>query len=213
MLLGIKPENRVQKPDTIKGPSMDLNAFYASEFDDHQTALDDTRAELAEPFSRLIGVCVDAVRAGNKLMLFGNGGSAGDCQHIATELAVRYISDRDPIAAIALTTDTSMLTAIGNDWSFDDLFSRQVEAIGNHGDVAIAISTSGKSENVLRGLAMAKEKGLVPTGLSGKGGGGMSDLCDPFLLVPSDITSRIQEMHITLGHMLCGALEQELGLI
>ena len=106
-----------------------------------------------------------------------------------------------------------MLTAIGNDWSFDDLFSRQVEAIGNHGDVAIAISTSGKSENVLRGLAMAKEKGLVPTGLSGKGGGGMSDLCDPFLLVPSDITSCIQEMHITLGHMLCGALEQELGLI
>ena len=106
-----------------------------------------------------------------------------------------------------------MLTAIGNDWSFDNLFSRQVEAIGNHGDVAIAISTSGKSENVLRGLAMAKEKGLVPTGLSGKGGGGMSDLCDPFLLVPSDITSRIQEMHITLGHMLCGALEQELGLI
>jgi len=192
---------------------VNLNAFYDTEFDQHEAALDATRKELAEPFARLVGVCTASIRSGNKLVLFGNGGSAADCQHLATELAVRYITDRPPIAAIALTTDTSMLTAIGNDWSFDDLFSRQVEAIGNHGDVAIAISTSGKSENVLRGLAMAKEKGLVPTGFSGKGGGGMSDLCDPFLLVPSDITSRIQEMHITLGHMLCGALEQELGLI
>ena len=192
---------------------VNLNAFYDTEFDQHEAALDATRKELAEPFARLVGVCTASIRSGNKLVLFGNGGSAADCQHLATELAVRYITDRPPIAAIALTTDTSMLTAIGNDWSFDDLFSRQVEAIGNHGDVAIAISTSGKSENVLRGLAMAKEKGLVPTGLSGKGGGGMSDLYDPFLLVPSDITSRIQEMHITLGHMLCGALEQELGLI
>ena len=192
---------------------VNLNAFYDTEFDQHEAALDATRKELAEPFARLVGVCTASIRSGNKLVLFGNGGSAADCQHLATELAVRYITDRPPIAAIALTTDTSMLTAIGNDWSFDDLFSRQIEAIGNHGDVAIAISTSGKCENVLRGLAMAKEKGLVPTGLSGKGGGGMSDLCDPFLLVPSDITSRIQEMHITLGHMLCGALEQELGLI
>lgn len=192
---------------------VNLNAFYDTEFDQHEAALDATRKELAEPFARLVGVCTASIRSGNKLVLFGNGGSAADCQHLATELAVRYITDRPPIAAIALTTDTSMLTAIGNDWSFDDLFSRQVEAIGNHGDVAIAISTSGKSENVLRGLAMAKEKGLVPTGLSGKGGGGISDLCDPSLLVPSDITSRIQEMHITLGHMLCGALEQELGLI
>ena len=192
---------------------VNLNAFYDTEFDQHEAALDATRKELAEPFARLVGVCTASIRRGNKLVLFGNGGSAADCQHLATELAVRYITDRPPIAAIALTTDTSMLTAIGNDWSFDDLFSRQVEAIGNHGDVAIAISTSGKSENVLRGLAMSKEKGLVPTGLCGKGGGDMSDLCDPFLLVPSDITSRIQEMHITLGHMLCGALEQELGLI
>jgi D-sedoheptulose 7-phosphate isomerase len=192
---------------------VELNAFYDTEFDQHEAALDATRKALAEPFARLVGICADAIRSGKKLVLFGNGGSAADCQHLATELAVRYITNRPPIAAIALTTDTSMLTAIGNDWSFDDLFSRQVEAIGNPGDVAIAISTSGKSENFLRGLAMAKEKGLVATGLGGKGGGGMSGLCDPFLLVPSDITSRVQEMHITLGHMLCGALEQELGLI
>ena len=192
---------------------MDLNAFYASEFDDHQTALDDTRAELAEPFSRLIGVCVDAVRAGNKLMLFGNGGSAADCQHIATELIVRYIADRDPIRAMALTTDTSALTAIANDWSFDDLFARQVEALCRPGDVALAISTSGNSENVIRGLEKAKQIGAIPVGFGGKGGGRMVGLADPLLIVPSNITSRIQEMHITLGHMLCGALEQELGLI
>jgi len=190
---------------------MDLDAFYASEFDEHQGVLDDTRAVLAQPFSRLIDVCAEAIRAGNKLMLFGNGGSAGDCQHIATELAVRYITDRDPIAAIALTTDSSMLTAIANDWTFDDLFARQVEALGRPGDVAIAISTSGKSENVLRGLKMAKDKGIAAAGFSGKGGGGMVDVCDPLLLVPSGITARIQEMHILLGHMLCGALETELA--
>ncbi len=192
---------------------MDLNTFYDTEFDQHRAAMDATRDVLAEPFARLIGVCADAVRGSGKLMLFGNGGSAADCQHIATELAVRYITDRAPIAAIALTTDTSMLTAAANDWSFDDIFSRQVEALGNPGDAVIAISTSGKSENVLRGLVMAREKGLKATGFGGKGGGGMAGLCDPLLLVPSDITSRIQEMHIMLGHMLCGALEQELGLI
>ena len=192
---------------------MDLDAFYASEFDQHQAVLDDTRAGLAEPFSRLVEISADAVRAGNKLLFFGNGGSAADCQHIATELAMRYITDRDPIAAIALTTDTSMLTAIANDWSFDDLFARQVEALCRPGDVALAISTSGNSGNVIRGLETAKEIGAIPVGFGGKGGGRMVGLADPLLVVPSDITSRIQEMHIILGHMLCGALEQELGLI
>ncbi len=192
---------------------MDLNAFYEAEFDQHKDALDATREALLEPFSRLIGVCAEAIRAGNKLVLFGNGGSAADCQHIATELIVRYIADRDPIRALALTTDTSALTAIANDWSFDDLFARQVEALCRPGDVALAISTSGKSENVIRGLEKAKEIGAIPVGFGGKGGGRMVGLADPLLIVPSDITSRIQEMHITLGHMLCGALEQELALI
>ncbi|MAF96336.1 MAG: phosphoheptose isomerase [Rhodospirillaceae bacterium] len=192
---------------------MDLNAFYEAEFDHHQSALDATREALMEPFSRLIGICAEAIRAGNKLALFGNGGSAADCQHIATELTVRYITDRDPIRAIALTTDTSALTAIANDWSFDDLFARQVEALCRPGDVALAISTSGNSGNVIRGLETAKEIGAIPVGFGGKGGGRMVGLADPLLVVPSDITSRIQEMHIILGHMLCGALEQELGLI
>jgi len=192
---------------------MDLNAFYETEFDQHRDALDATRNALAEPFARLVGVSAGAIRSGGKLMFFGNGGSAADCQHIATELAARYVTDRPPIAALALTTDTSMLTATANDWSYDDVFSRQVEALGHPGDAVIAISTSGNSENVLRGLRAAREMGIATTGLSGKGGGGMVDLCHPLLLVPSDITSRIQEMHIILGHMLCGALERELGLV
>jgi len=192
---------------------MNLNAFYEAEFDQHQLALDTTREALMEPFSRLISICAEAIRTGNKLVLFGNGGSAADCQHIATELIVRYIADRDPIRAMALTTDTSALTAIANDWSFDDLFARQVEALCQPGDVALAISTSGNSENVIRGLEKAKQLGAIPVGFGGKGGGRMVGLADPLLIVPSNITSRIQEMHITLGHMLCGALEQELGLI
>ena len=192
---------------------MDLNAFYEAEFDQHQSALDATREALMELFSRLIGICAEAIRTGNKLVLFGNGGSAADCQHIATELIVRYIADRDPIRAMALTTDTSALTAIANDWSFDDLFARQVEALCRPGDVALAISTSGNSENVIRGLEKAKQIGAIPVSFGSKGSGRMVGLADPLLIVPSDITSCIQEMHITLGHMLCGALEQELGLI
>lgn len=192
---------------------MDLDTFYYSEFDQHQLALDNTRAQLSETFSRFVKISAGAIRGGHKLLFFGNGGSAADCQHIAAELAVRYVSQRDPIAAIALTTDTSVLTAIANDWSFDNLFARQVEAIGLPGDVAIAISTSGMSKNILLGLEMARKKKLIATGFSGHSGGGMAELCDPLLLVPSDITARIQEMHILLGHMLCGALEQELGLV
>ncbi|MFQ5765495.1 MAG: SIS domain-containing protein, partial [Rhodospirillales bacterium] len=180
---------------------------------EHHAVMDATRAALAEPFSRLVAVCAKAVGGGGKLMFFGNGGSAADCQHLATELTVRYIADRDPIAAIALTTDTSALTAISNDWSFDELFSRQIEALGRPGDVAIGISTSGESENVIRGLEKAKALGVHAAGFGGKGGGRMKGLADPLLVVPSDTTARIQEMHITLGQMLCGALERELGLV
>ncbi len=192
---------------------MDLNAFYEAEFDEHKAVLEATRGALAEPLFRLVGLAADALRADKKLMLFGNGGSAADCQHIATEMTVRYVNDRAPIRAIALTTDTSALTAIANDMSFDDVFARQLEALGSPGDVAIAISTSGESENVIRGLEKAKEMKVTAAGFSGRGGGRMKGLADPLLLVPSDTTSRIQEMHITLGHMLCGALERELGLI
>ena len=192
---------------------MDLDAYYLSEFAEHEKVAQATRALLKEPFRRLVRACVESVGAGGKILLFGNGGSAADCQHIATELTVRYVKDREPIAAIALTTDTSALTAIANDWSFDELFARQIAALGRKGDVAIGISTSGKSENVVRGLKKAKEIGLVAAGLGGRDGGRMKGLADPLLVVPSETTARIQEMHITLGQMLCGALERELGLI
>jgi D-sedoheptulose 7-phosphate isomerase len=192
---------------------MDLNAFFDSEWDAHAAAQAATREATRASFAALVAVTVTAVRSGHKIVFFGNGGSAADAQHLATELTVRYKADRDPIAAIALTTDTSALTAIGNDFGFDDLFARQVMALCQKGDVAIGISTSGNSENVLRALAAAKDKGCIAAGLTGRDGGRMAAACDPLVIVPATDTARIQEMHITLGHMLCGALEQDLGLI
>ena len=191
---------------------MDLARFFASEFDQHEVVVAATRGALEAPFARLVGACVDSLKGGGKLLFFGNGGSAGDAQHLATELAARYVTDRAAIAAIALTTDSSMLTAIGNDMGFEHLFSRQIEAIGRPGDVAIGISTSGRSPNVLKALEQARAMGLVAAGLTGRDGGAMKGLADPLLIVPSSVTARIQEMHITLGQMLCGAIEIELGL-
>jgi D-sedoheptulose 7-phosphate isomerase len=156
--------------------------------------------------------CAASVRGGGKLLFFGNGGSAADAQHLATELTVRYKKDRAAIAAIALTTDSSVLTAAGNDLGFEKIFARQIEALGRQGDVAIAISTSGKSANVVAGLKQAKAIGLVTAAFGANDGGAMSAHADHLLLVPSATTARIQEMHILLGQMLCGALEIELGL-
>jgi D-sedoheptulose 7-phosphate isomerase len=159
-----------------------------------------------------IDALVAAFRSGHKLLLFGNGGSAADAQHLATELAVRYAGDRAPIPALALTTDSSTLTAIGNDMGFGLLFARQIEALCRPGDVCIGISTSGQSDNVLAGLAAARKQACLAAGLAGRDGGRMVGLADPLLIVPARSTARIQEMHITLGHMLCAALEIELGL-
>ena len=171
------------------------------------------REGIAEPFSNLLSASVKAIGKGGKIVFFGNGGSAADAQHLATELSVRYINNRSPIPAIALSTDTSALTAIGNDYGFDDIFARQVDALVKEEDVVIGISTSGNSENVIRALNRAKNKGAVVAGFSGHNGGRMHGLVNPLLNVPSKHTARIQEMHILIGHMLCGALEQELGLI
>ncbi len=190
-----------------------LDAFFDSELAEHQAVAAAVQAALREPFKHLVGICASSLRNGGKLLLFGNGGSAGDAQHLATELTVRYKSDRAPIAAIALTTDTSALTAIGNDLGFEQIFARQMAALGKAGNVAIGISTSGRSPNVLRGLETARAMGLAATGLGGGDGGGMKNLADPLLIVPSRTTARIQEMHILLGQMLCGALEIELGLV
>ncbi len=192
---------------------IDLDAFFKAEFAEHQSVAAASAAALAEPFGRLVDCGVRAIRGGGKVLLFGNGGSAADAQHLATELTIRYIRDREPIAAIALTTDTSALTAAGNDLGFDQVFARQIRALGRPGDLALGISTSGKSPNVIRGLEAARDMGLAAAALSGGDGGDLTGLADPLLVVPSATSARIQEMHITLGQMFCGALERALGLV
>jgi D-sedoheptulose 7-phosphate isomerase len=192
---------------------MNLNEFFKAEFAEHRDVTLRTEAVLQAEFAKLVGACVKSVRGGGKILFFGNGGSAADAQHLAAELAVRYKKDRKPIAAIALTTDSSVLTAAGNDLGFEQIFARQIEALGRPGDVAIGISTSGTSPNVLAGLKQAKATGLVTAGFGGKQGGELGKYTDHLLVVPSDTTARIQEMHILLGQMLCGALEIELGLV
>jgi D-sedoheptulose 7-phosphate isomerase len=190
---------------------MDLAAFFKAEFAEHHETARRTETALARPFAELVATCGKAIRGGGKLLFFGNGGSAADAQHLATELTIRYVTDRAAIAAIALTTDTSALTAAGNDLGFERIFARQIEALGRPGDVAIAISTSGRSPNIIAALKQAKAMQLITAALAGKGGGALVGLADHLLVVPSDVTARIQEMHITLGQMLCGALEIELG--
>ena len=191
---------------------MDLAEYFKAEFAEHSDVARRSEAALSGAFAELVRACVKSARGGGKLMFFGNGGSAADAQHLATELTVRYRSDRAAIAAIALTTDGSALTAGGNDLGFDRVFARQIEALGRQGDVAIAMSTSGKSPNVIAGLKQAKAMGLVTVAFGGSGGGEMAGLADHLLAVPSATAARIQEMHIVLGQMLCGALEIELGL-
>ncbi len=182
------------------------------EFSDHQRVVAHTLAAVQADFARLVGVSVTALQAGNKLLFFGNGGSAADAQHIATELVVRFQKDRRALAAMALTTDSSTLTAIGNDFGFDHLFSRQIEACVRSGDVAIGLSTSGNSANVLLGLEQARKLGGIAAGFTGGTGGKMAAYASPLLIVQSQTTARIQELHILLGHALCGAIERELGL-
>jgi D-sedoheptulose 7-phosphate isomerase len=188
-------------------------AFWQSEFEEHEAVAKATHQALSAPFEKLLQAATASIKAGGKILFFGNGGSAADAQHLATELTVRYKTDRAPIAAIALTTDTSALSAIGNDFGFDHLFSRQVAALGKKGDVAIGISTSGNSKNVINALTEARKMGIVTVGFTGKAGGNLPAVCDILLNVPSTTTARIQEMHITLGQMLCGALELNLGLV
>ncbi len=180
---------------------------------DHAALVERCRDQLAAPFERLAETAAATVNAGGKLLLFGNGGSAADAQHIATELVVRFTVERAPVAALALTTDTSALTAIPNDLGADRLFARQIAALGRPGDLALGISTSGRSANVNTALGVAREMGLRAAALTGRDGGDLPGLADPCLVVPSDNTARIQEMHITLGHMLCAALERKLGLV
>ncbi|ELV7090843.1 D-sedoheptulose 7-phosphate isomerase [Campylobacter jejuni] len=153
---------------------------------------------------------IKAYKNGNKTLLAGNGGSAADAQHIAGEFVSRFYFDRPGIASIALTTDTSILTAIGNDYGYENLFARQVQAQGVKGDVFICISTSGNSKNILKALDLCRQKGITSIGLSGASGGAMNELCDYCIKVPSTCTPRIQEAHILIGHIICAIVEEEL---
>lgn len=171
-----------------------------------QAVLDQMVGESAEAAEWV----AETLRRGNKLLLFGNGGSAADSQHIAAEFIGRFERERRALPAIALTTDTSILTALTNDYSGEIVFARQVEALGNAGDLVIAYSTSGNSPNVLAGIRAARAKGLRVVGFTGEGGGEMAELCDLTLRVPSRRTSRIQEAHITISHAICEAVDSAL---
>lgn len=155
-------------------------------------------------------VCSAALRAGNKILFAGNGGSAADAQHLAGELVSRFNFDRPGLAAFALTTDTSVLTAVGNDYGYDRVFARQVEAVGHGGDVLFAISTSGRSPSILRALEEARRKSIVTVGMTGEPGGDMPPLCDFCVRIPAAETPKIQEGHIVIGHIVCGLIEREL---
>lgn len=170
---------------------------------------------LKENLSRLLEVVKlisHCFEMGNKLFFFGNGGSAADAQHLAAEYVNRYIMDRPPLPAIALTTDTSILTSISNDFSFNEVFAKQLKALGNEGDVAIGISTSGTSPNIVKAFEVAKEMGMKTIALTGNDGGSMAKVADFSLIVPSSSTPRIQEVHILIGHILCELVEHHLFL-
>ena len=160
---------------------------------------------------RATTLCVSALKAGGKILLAGNGGSASDAQHLAGELVGRLNFERPGLAALALTADTAVLTALGNDYGYERVFSRQVEALGRPGDVFIGFSTSGGSKNVLAALEAARAGGLATIGFAGRTGGAMPPLCDALLLVRAQNTQNIQEAHIVLGHILCGVIERELA--
>lgn len=166
---------------------------------------------LSPQIERAASLISEALRSGRKLMLCGNGGSAADSQHIAAEMTGRFVKDRRPLAAMALSTDTSALTCIANDYSFDDVFSRQVMALGGRGDCLLAISTSGNSPNVVRAVDAARTAGMPVIGLLGRDGGALRGLCDVAIVVPSQTTARIQEAHIFIGHTLCALVEDDLG--
>jgi D-sedoheptulose 7-phosphate isomerase len=167
-------------------------------------------AEFANLLSAVCAACVACYRSGGKLLIAGNGGSAADAQHFAGELVSRFYFDRPPLSALALTTDTSILTAIGNDYGYQDVFSRQVLAHGRAGDIFVAISTSGNSGNILQAMQSARSLGMTIVGLTGQSGGAMKELCDFCFCAPTNSTPRIQECHLVIEHTICAEIEQTL---
>ena len=181
------------------------------EFQGHLETIQEVIKTMNKPLQEASKLAVDTLRAGNKILLFGNGGSAADAQHIAAELTGRYKTERRGLPGIALTTDTSALTAIGNDYGYDRVFDRQVESLAQKGDLLIGISTSGNSKNVINAFKIGQEIGCKILGLTGRDGGAMNEYCDVNLIVPSSDTPRIQEMHILFGHTICQIIDNELS--
>ena len=185
-----------------------MQSIIKYEFNEHLTTSKKTMESVGESIEIAALLCIDSLKQGNKILLFGNGGSAADAQHIAAEIVGRYKTERKGLPAIALTTDTSLLTAISNDYGYLHVFDRQVEALAIEGDVLIGISTGGNSTNVVSALKIAKDLGCKAIGLSGKNGGEFNNLCDVNIVVPADDTPRIQEMHIVIGHTICHLIDQ-----
>ena len=185
-----------------------MNDIIENEFNEHIKVANSIYC-LTDAIAISAQLCIDCLKSGGKILLFGNVGSAADAQHIAAELVGRYKVERKSLPAIALTTDTSALTSIGNDYGYSDLFCRQVEGLANKGDVAIGISTSGKSINVINALKVASKLNCNTIGLSGHDGEEMNKICNINLTVPSENTPRIQEMHIVIGHTICHLIDQE----
>ena len=184
-----------------------MQSIIKFEFEEHLKTSQATFESIGHSVEVAAKLCLDCLKNGNKILLFGNGGSAADAQHIAAELVGRYKTERKGLAAIALTTDTSALTAISNDYGYDCVFDRQVESLANSGDVAIGISTGGSSANVASALKLAKDLDCKTIGFSGRGGGEMNELCDINIVVPSQDTARIQEMNIVIGHTICHLID------
>ena len=184
-----------------------MQSIIEFEFSEHLKTAQATLEYIANPLEIAANLCIDCLQNGGKILIFGNGGSAADAQHIAAELVGRYKVERKGLPAIALTTDTSALTSIGNDYGYNHVFDRQVEALANKGDLAIGISTGGSSSNVISALRLAKKMGCKTIGFSGRDGGEMNALCDVNLVVPAEDTPRIQEMHIVIGHTVCHLID------
>ncbi|KAF1682953.1 MULTISPECIES: D-sedoheptulose 7-phosphate isomerase [unclassified Veillonella] len=186
----------------------EINPLIAERFTDHLDVFGQTMEQM-ETIQLIAERCKTALAAGNKVLFCGNGGSAADAQHLAAELIGRFQKERRSLASIALTTDTSILTAVANDYGYDEVFARQVEGLGRAGDVLIGISTSGNSANVVKAALKARDTGMHTIAFTGEGGGKLQDICDITLAIPSKVTARIQEMHILVGHIICELVEEE----
>jgi len=186
-----------------------MGKLVIEELNDHQQLIKKVIEALTDDIETACEMIVSTLKGGNKVLIAGNGGSAADAQHIAAELSGRFVKERRALPGIALTTDTSALTSIANDYGYQHVFSRQLEALAQPGDLFIGISTSGNSEGILKAFESAKKLNCKTLGLSGRNGGKMNGLCELNIIVPSDVTARIQEMHILIGHILCKAVDNE----